>query len=86
MNKQTIEKFLKSNKLDDRFYLDIYNNEICIVENTMDFSIHIDINTIKNIGLNYKYIFFETQFGKFEFLRKDNMDILKKAFGNYKEE
>lgn len=86
MNKQTIEKFLKSNQLDDRFYLDIYNNEICIVENTMDFSIHIDINTIKNIGLNYKYIFFETQFGKFEFLRKDNMDILKKAFGNYKEE
>jgi hypothetical protein len=86
MNKQTIEKFLKSNQLDDRFYLDIYNNEICIAENTMDFSIHIDINTIKNIGLNYKYIFFETQFGRFEFLRKDNMDILKKAFGNYKEE
>ncbi|MGD8779048.1 MAG: hypothetical protein PVH88_08840 [Ignavibacteria bacterium] len=84
MNKQTIEKFLKSNQLDDRFYLDIYNNEICIAENAMDFSIHIDINTIKNIGLNYKYIFFETQFGKFEFLRKDNMDILKKAFGNQK--
>jgi len=72
MNKQTIEKFLKSNQLDDSFYIDIYNNGICIAENTMDFSIHIDINTIKNIGLNYKYIFFETQFGRFEFLRKDN--------------
>lgn len=83
MNKQTIEKFLKSNQLDKKFYHQISLGTLMINANGMDFS--IDIEDIKSIGLNYRCIIFETQFGRFEFLRKDNMDILKKAFGNYKE-
>lgn len=82
MNEQTIEKFLKNNQLDEIFYYQISLGALMINSKGIDFSISID--NIKSIGLNYRCIIFETKFGRFEFLRKDNMDILKKAFGSQK--
>jgi hypothetical protein len=79
MEKRVIEKFLKNNPIDDRFYYQISLGTLMVNANGLDFS--IDIDDIKSIGLNYRCIIFETQFGRFEFLKKDNMDILKKAFG-----
>lgn len=78
MEKLVIEKFLKNNPLDEIFYYQISLGTLMINANGIDFS--IDIDDIKSIGLNYRCIIFETKFGRFEFLRKDNMDILKKAF------
>ena len=82
MEKLVIEKFLKNNPLDEIFYYQISLGTLMINANGIDFS--IDIDDMKSIGLNYRCIIFETKFGRFEFLRKDNMDILKKAFGNQK--
>jgi hypothetical protein len=79
MEKRVIEKFLKNNPLDEIFYYQISLGTLMVNANGLDFS--IDIDDIKSIGLNYRCIIFETQFGRFEFLKKDNMDILKKAFG-----
>lgn len=76
MNKQTIEKFLKSNQLDEKFYHQISLGALMINANGIDFS--IDIDDIKSIGLNYRCIIFETQFGRFEFLRKDNLTYCHK--------
>lgn len=82
MNKQTIEKFLKSNQLDKQFYYQISLGTLMISANGIDFS--IDIDDIKALGLNYMNIFFETKFGRFEFKRAEKLDLLKKAFGNQK--
>jgi len=79
MEKRVIEKFLKNNPIDDRFYYQISLGTLMVNANGLDFS--IDIDDIKSIGLNYMNIFFETKFGRFEFRRAEKLDILKKAFG-----
>jgi hypothetical protein len=81
MEKRVIEKFLKNNPIDDRFYLGIYYDELEISDTSIDFNLDINIKTIISMGINYKNIFFETKFGRFEFRRAEKLDILKKAFG-----
>jgi len=83
MEKRVIEKFLKNNPVDEIFHHQISLDVLMINSKGIDFS--IDIDDIKSIGLNYMNIFFETKFGRFEFKRAEKLDILKKAFGNYKE-
>lgn len=79
MDKRVIEKFLKNNPFDEIFYYQISLGTLMINANGLDFS--IDIDDIKALGLNYMNIFFETKFGRFEFKKAENLDLLKKVFG-----
>lgn len=71
MDRKVIEKFLKNNKLDKIFFVTL-SEKYLIIESwdvSLDFS--IELKEITKLGLNSRNVFFETNYGRFEFLKKE---------------
>ena len=78
MNKAIIEKFLKNNPLDSMYNLQISLDTLMISSNFPIINFSVEIDSIKSMGINYKNIFFESEFGKFEFMKEDSFKRLKR--------
>lgn len=82
MNKVIIEKFLKNNPLDSMYNLSISLGTLIISSEMPTINFSMDIEFITSIGLNCRNIFFDTKFGRFEFLKADSWKLFRRDKNN----